>query len=71
MNAWGRFFRDLVVGVPIVFIGTVICAGGLEDACMLLAVSVICTCGFGLLFWLPLCWFVGWLLMAIVRAFSR
>jgi hypothetical protein len=55
--------------MPIVFIGLVLGAGGVEDACFVLLLSVFCTFGAGLLFWLPLCWFVGWLLVSMLREF--
>lgn len=66
MNDVGRFFRDLFIGAPIVFLGTAMVSGGIEDACALILISVVCTLGAGLLVWLPLCWFVGWLVMRVV-----
>lgn len=65
-----HFFRDFCVGVPIVLVGLAIVTGGLMDAVGILFISVVCTLGAGLLFWLPLCWFVGWLAMRLVGSFS-
>ena len=69
MSGIASFFRDLLLGMPVVFLGTALISGGIEEAVMVLVLSVVCTFGVGLLlFWIPLCWFVGWLIGKIFVA---
>ena len=71
MMGFLRFLLQLVIGAAVVFVGLAICCGGVEQAISLLFISVICTVGFSLLIWIPLCWFTGWLLVTVFTSLAR
>ena len=48
-----------LTGVPLVLLGLLLLSGSLADVWMLLFLSVLCTAGIGLLFWLGLAMVVG------------
>jgi len=66
MSRLARNLLALPVGLPIVYFGTVVICGGFENANLLLLLSIVCTFGLGLLFWLPLCWFAGWIPLLMI-----
>jgi hypothetical protein len=53
------------VGIPVTFLGLILIAGSVESAVQIVLVSIICTAGVGLLFWIPLCWAVGGVTVAL------
>ncbi len=62
-----HFFFSMLVGAPVVYLATVAITGGFDDAAGLIAISIICTAGIGLVFWIPLCWISGASILWIVR----
>lgn len=54
-------------GVPVVFCGTAAVCGGFGKAVECIGMSIVCTAGLGLLFWLPVCWTVGCVALTAVR----
>ena len=61
-----RFFHRLGVGFLISIPITVILTGGVQDAIGMLLISIVCTAGIGLVFWIPVWWFVGMLALDVV-----
>ena len=64
---FGRVFVGFFVSIPIVCI----LAGGVEQGFLLLLVSIVCTAGIGLVFWIPVWGLVGGLTLAIISGFSN
>ncbi len=60
----------VLLGLPITFISLALLAGGIENAWMILWMSVICTAGISLLIWIPLWWFVGWIIIKIFESLT-
>ncbi len=60
-----KFFQASLVGFPIVIFITIILAGGIQNAFLMMALSVICTMGVGGVFWWGAAWVVGRSLLAI------
>ena len=71
MNNLDRNLWALPIGVPLVFLGLAINCGGVEAASEVVFVSVVCTAGLGLLFWLPICWVVGRLFLGLIFLFIK
>lgn len=71
MNGCAKCVMAMPIGMPIVFVGLIVVSGGVENAVGILATSVICTAGLGLLFWLPLCCGVGYVVVAVFEICSR
>ena len=59
------------IGAPVTFLGLTIFVGGVENAWAVLVVSVVCTAGIGLVFWIPLCWLVGSGTLALIGIFVK
>lgn len=66
-----KFIARLGVGFLISFSITAILSGGLQGAVGLLVISIVCTAGIGLVFWIPVWWFVGFLVLHAIAALSR
>ena len=60
-----RVFVGFFVSIPIVCI----LAGGVEQGFMVLMLSIICTAGIGLVFWIPVWWIVGAITLALLRLY--
>jgi hypothetical protein len=60
----------LLLGLPITFISLALLAGGIENAWIILWTSVVCTAGISLLIWVPLWWFVGWVIIKIFESLT-
>ncbi|NJL10141.1 MAG: hypothetical protein HC908_08160 [Calothrix sp. SM1_7_51] len=60
----------ILLGLPVSFIFLAITAGGIESAFQILSLSIVCTAGISLLLWIPLWWFVGWLLIKIYESIT-
>ena len=70
------FQRDrcnaIILGLPIVFLSLAMMTGSLINAASLLAFSIICTLGIGLVFWLLIAWIVGWIILSgVVPLFKQ
>jgi hypothetical protein len=61
-----RFFTSVLVGAPLAYLGTVVLVGEFEEAAGLIAISILCTAGVGLVFWIPVCWINGFIARAIL-----
>jgi hypothetical protein len=61
---FGRVGMGFLVSIPI----TTIIAGGVENAFGLMLISIICTAGIGLVFWIPVWWIAGWLTLDVLVA---
>ena len=55
------------IGAVIVFIIMTIGAGDPGSALGLIALSVICTAGISLIIWIPVCYFLGYLMIILLR----
>jgi hypothetical protein len=55
MGFIARVLVGFIISIPI----TVILAGGVQNAFGLMLVSIVCTAGIGLVFWIPVWWLVG------------
>ncbi|MCH7685312.1 MAG: hypothetical protein IH899_01290 [Planctomycetes bacterium] len=66
-----KFLASLGIGMPVTFLGLIIFTGGVEDAWMVLVVSVICTAGIGLVVWIPVFWGVGAATLALIGIFVK
>ncbi len=68
-------FLSLPLGAVVVFVALIALTGSLSNAWTLLAMSLICTLGLALIFWVPLCAGTGMLLLfgllAAYRALQR
>jgi hypothetical protein len=63
-----RHLLYVLVGAVITMVS--LCLGmGPNQALSLLMLSIVCTAGLGLAFWLPLFWGVGWLIATLIRTF--
>jgi hypothetical protein len=60
----------VLLGLPITFISLALLAGGIENAWIILWTSVVCTAGISLLIWVPLWWFVGWIIIKIFESLT-
>ena len=56
-----------LVTMPVVCI----LVGGVIEGFGLLFISIVCTAGVGLVFWIPLWWVVGWVTLSIWGAFKE
>lgn len=65
MKATGQIVIGFVVSVLLLML----IAGGIEEAFLILLVSIVCTAGIGLVVWIPLWWAVGWLTLTLFRKF--
>lgn len=61
---FGRVGLGLLISIPI----TTIIVGSIEDACGMFLLSIICTAGIGLVFWIPVWWITGWLTLVLLSA---
>lgn len=61
---FGRVGVGFLVSIPI----TTIIAGGVDNAFGLVFISIICTAGIGLVFWIPVWWIAGWLTLGVLVA---
>lgn len=61
-----RFGQSFFVGVPVVFVVTSIAVGGVESAAAVVFMSIVCTAGVGLVFWIPVCTLAGWMTLSLV-----
>ena len=59
---FGRLGLGFLISIPI----TSIVAGGVEDAFGLFVISIVCTGGIGLVFWIPVWWLVGALAFLLI-----
>lgn len=62
-----RFFFNVLCGIPVVYLVTALSLGGFNDALGIIAISIICTAGIGLIFWIPVCWASGLITLWIVK----
>ena len=62
INFFTRLLLGFILSIPI----TTILAGGVENAFGLLVISIVCTAGIGLVFWIPVWWLVGMLTLDVV-----
>lgn len=65
MKAAGR----IITGFPVSTLVLSLLAGGIQQAFMILLVSIVCTAGIGLVVWIPLWWTVGWLTQTLFYKF--
>jgi hypothetical protein len=65
MQASGR----IVVGFVVSTLLLMLFAGGIQEAFMVLLISIVCTAGIGLVVWIPLWWGVGWLTLTVSGRF--
>lgn len=65
MKAMGR----IITGFPVSTLLLSLFAGGIQQAFMILLVSIVCTAGIGLVVWIPLWWAVGWLAQTLFGRF--
>ncbi len=63
----GQHAVRIEVGCLVTFVGTCVLAGGIQNALGVMAMSVICTAGVGLLFWLPLVYVSGWIVVSLFQ----
>jgi len=63
-----RRIIPIFIGLPIAFIFLIIFAGGIQNAGQIFLLSVVCTAGISLLIWVPLWWFIGWMLIKIYES---
>ena len=61
-----RVFIGMLVSVPV----TCVVAGSVQDGLLLMLMSIICTAGIGLVVWIPLWWFVGWIMLLVFQALT-
>ncbi|MFK7770044.1 MAG: hypothetical protein AB8B55_22740 [Mariniblastus sp.] len=66
-----RFWLAAPVGIPIVYLLMAAFMGDFVQPLALIAFSIICTAGIGLVVWLPIFWLVGWIAISLFRLFSR
>jgi hypothetical protein len=62
------FFRNpalFCLGALIIFLSIAGVSGSFANAVMIVGASIVCTLGVSLLIWIPLCWFVGWIVFEI------
>jgi hypothetical protein len=64
-----EFFASIVIGVPVSIPILALLAGGFTSAMQLLALSIICTAGVGLAFWIPVWWILGAITLALFGLF--
>lgn len=60
-------FTTFLVGAIAVYFGLSVITGGPENANGLLLISIVCTAGAGLMFWIPLSYGVGKLIVSLVN----
>jgi hypothetical protein len=60
----------VLLGLPITFITLALIAGSIENAWLILSMSVVCTAGISLVIWIPLWWFVGWVIIKIFESLT-
>ncbi len=62
----------ILAGIPLTFVGLLVCTGGdVQNAVAVFALSIICTAGIGLIFWLPVMWVVGALTLMAYDAVTQ
>jgi hypothetical protein len=66
-----EFMARVGVGFCVSSVALCIFGGGVQAAFQILALSIVCTAGLGLVFWIPLWWFVGWVTMTLVVAVAE
>ena len=59
--------QSFFVGLPIVFLCLAAFTGSFSNALSLLLISVVCTAGIGLVIWVPLCLFAGWIALTVAK----
>ncbi len=64
-------WKRILCGMPVTFLGLIIFSGSVENAGATFFISVICTAGIGLVFWIPLWWFVGWMTLELIGIFMN
>ncbi len=60
-------FITFLVGAVAVFLGLSAITGDIGDASAVILISIVCTAGVGLVFWIPLAYGIGKLLMRLVN----
>ncbi|BAZ13069.1 hypothetical protein NIES4071_49030 [Calothrix sp. NIES-4071] len=65
-----RRFIQILIGIPITFGSLALMSGGVQPALQIVQLSLLCTLGISLVVWIPLCWFVGWVVLKIVESIS-
>lgn len=63
--------NKVLVGTPIVYIGLILLSGSVQNAGSILVMSIICTLGISLVFWVPLAWLVGMITLEIFSAIAQ
>ena len=58
------------IGLPFTLIGLLVMTGSLSNALGLFLISIICTVGIGLAFWLLISWMIGWTILMLVLPFT-
>ncbi|MBD2067075.1 hypothetical protein H6F93_05955 [Leptolyngbya sp. FACHB-671] len=66
-----RSFKSFAVGFPLVFLCLAAFTGGLSNAFWLLAASVVCTAGIGLIIWIPLSLVTGWAALTLAKEIAN
>ena len=66
-----KFLDSVAVGIPVIFLGLILFTGGLENACFVFLLSIICTFGIGLVGWILLCWFIGWVILTFLSCVKK
>lgn len=61
-----KHILKLLIGGPVLILVLSLIAGGLSNAFYLLFVSIICTAGVGLIFWIPLSYATGSIVLYLV-----
>lgn len=61
-----RFLFRVGIGILVSFPIVCVAAGGVEEALLVLLISIVCTAGAGLVVWVPAWWLLGWGAIAAV-----
>ena len=62
----GWFLKRVTVGLLVSFFVVALFAGGLTGAIAVMAVSIICTAGIGLVVWVPVWWITGFMVLDVI-----
>lgn len=60
----------IVLGFIISFIFLAVIGGGIYNAVQIIQLSLMCTLGISLIIWIPLWWFIGWLVIKIFESLT-
>ncbi|MFN0199658.1 MAG: hypothetical protein ACKVT0_23130 [Planctomycetaceae bacterium] len=62
----------ILAGIPLTFLVLLVFTGGdVQNAVAVFVLSIICTAGIGLIFWLPVMWVVGTLTLMVYEAAAQ